>query len=292
MRASNLLALAFALINPLALAAKLTQVPSGWDNPTKLAFYIYVPDKLAAKPPVIMVPHPCGGGAQDTFSRVATGLPTQADKLGFILIFPQTPNTCWDCSSSKSLKHNGGGDTQGMVNMVKYTLEKYAGDASRVFVTGSSSGGMATNALIATYPDVFAAGASFSGAPAFACWNGAGLPTGTDPGCQTNKKPTGQKWGELAVSAYPTFNGTRPAMQIWHGTTDNVVTYGYLADQLAQWSNVLGIPFSKNETGDPETAYTKMVYGDGTRLVGYSVQGVGHIVPFHEKQVLQFFGLL
>jgi acetylxylan esterase len=182
----------------------------------------------------------------------------------------------------------------GARNQIKYTLDKYSGDASKVFVTGSSSGGMATNALIATYPDVFAAGASFSGAPAFACWNGAGIAVsgGPDPGCQTNKKPTAQQWGELVRSAYPVFNGTRPAMQIWHGTSDAVVTYGYLADQLAEWSNVLGIPFSKNVTNEPESGYTKMVYGDGTRLVGYSAQGVGHIVPFHAKQVLEFFGLV
>ncbi|KAK3361439.1 Alpha/Beta hydrolase protein [Lasiosphaeria ovina] len=288
-------ALLVACVFPLALGAKLTQVTSGWENPTKLSFYIYVPDKLAEKPPVIIVPHPCGGSAQDTFSRVATNLPTQADKLGFVLIYPQTPNTCWDCSSVKSLTHNGGGDTQGMVNMVKYALDKYKGDASRVFVTGSSSGGMATNALVATYPDVFAAGASFSGAPAFACWNGAGLsPSGgaIAPGCQTNKRPTAQTWGDLVRSAYPAFNGTRPAIQIWHGTADSVVTYGYLADALAEWSNVLGVSFVKNVTGDPGSGYTKMVYGDGTRLVGYSAQGVGHMVPFHDKQVLEFFGLV
>jgi acetylxylan esterase len=39
----------------ISSAAKLTQVTSGWDNPTKLSFYIYVPDKLAAQPPVIIV---------------------------------------------------------------------------------------------------------------------------------------------------------------------------------------------------------------------------------------------
>ncbi|KAK0640678.1 feruloyl esterase B [Cercophora newfieldiana] len=278
-------------LTPLASAAKLTQVTSGWDNPTKLSFFIYVPDKLAAKPPVVVAPHPCGGSAQDTFGRVASGLAPQADKLGFILIFPQTPNTCWDCNTAKSLKHDGGGDTQGIVNMVKYTLEKYSADASRVYVTGSSSGGMATNALVATYPDVFAAGASFSGASAFACWNGAGLFTNSAD-CQLNKKPTAQQWGDLVRSAYPGFNGTRPAMQIWHGTTDTVVAYSYLADQLAQWSNVLGVPFARNVTNDPLNGYTKMVYGDGTKVVGYSAQGVGHIVPFREKEVLQFFGLL
>jgi acetylxylan esterase len=81
-------------------------------------------------------------------------------------------------------------------------------------------------------------------------------------------------------------------VQVWHGTTDTVVSYGYLADQLAEWSDVLGVGFAKNVTGDPLSGYTKMVYGDGTRLVGYSAAGVGHIVPFREKEVLQFFGLL
>ncbi|KAK3318048.1 feruloyl esterase B [Apodospora peruviana] len=284
----------FLVLASLGLAARLVQVTSGWDNPTSLDFFIYVPDKLASKPPAIIVPHPCGGSAQDTFSRVANGLPAQADKLGFILIFPQTPNTCWDCSTTRSLKHNGGGDTQGIVNMINYSLERYGGDPSKVFVAGSSSGGMVTNALVAAYPDVFAAGASFSGAPAYACWNGADLVSAAnmDPGCQTNKKPTVQEWADLARSAYPAFNGTRPAMQVWHGTTDNVVAYSYLADQLAQWSNVLGVSFSRNITDDPASAYTKMVYGDGTRLVGYSAQGVGHIIPFHDREVLQFFGLL
>ena len=153
---------------------------------------------------------------------------------------------------------------------------------------------MATNALVAAYPDVFAAGASFSGAPAFACWGGTALVPGgsVDPGCQTGKTPSAQQWGDLARSAYPAFNGTRPTMQIWHGTVDDVVSYGYLADQLAQWGNVLDVVFTKNVTDDPANGYTKMVYGDGTRLVGYSAQGVGHIVPFHEMEVLQFFGLI
>ncbi|CAK7198487.1 hypothetical protein SEUCBS139899_001148 [Sporothrix eucalyptigena] len=273
----------------LTQAASLQPVANFGDNPTKLQMNIYVPDKLAAKPPVIIV---------DTFGRVAKGLPGYADKLGFILIFPQTPNTCWDCISKASLRHDGGGDSQGLVNMVNYTLDKYKGDPTKVFVTGSSSGGMMTNVLVGAYPDVFAGGASFSGTPDFACWAGAGVPaSGADPDCATAKKPTtAQLWGDLARGADPSFNASatakRPIMQIWHGTIDNVVSYSYLANQLDQWSNVFGVSFTKNVTNDPEKGYTKMVYGDGTQVVGYSAQGVGHIVPFHEEQVLQFWGLL
>ncbi|KAL1891711.1 hypothetical protein Sste5346_007460 [Sporothrix stenoceras] len=282
----------------LARAASLKPVANFGDNPTKLSMYIYVPDKLADKPPVIIVPHPCGGSATDTYSRVAKGLSTYADKLGYVLIFPQTPNTCWDCTSAASLRHGGGGDSNGLVNMVQYALTTYKGDPTKVFVTGSSSGGMMTNVLIGAYPDVFSAGAAFSGAPDFACWSGAGSPHGIDPDCVTQKKAsTPQQWGDLARGGDTAFNASatgrgRPNMQIWHGTADNVVAYSYLANQLDQWSNVLDVTFSKNVTNDPETGYTKIVYGDGTKVVGYSAQGVGHMVPFHEKEVLQFFGLL
>ncbi len=154
-----------------------------------------------------------------------------------------------------------------------------------------------TNVLIGAYPEVFAGGASFSGAPDFGCWAGAGGGSGgTDPDCVTVKKvSSSQQWGDLARSASPGFNGStdaRPIMQIWHGTVDNVVSYGYLGNQLDQWSNVLGVTFTKNVTNEPETGYTKIVYGDGTKVVGYSAQGVGHIVPFHAEQVLRFWGLL
>lgn len=47
----------------------------------------------------------------------------------------------------------------------------------------------------------------------------------------------------------------------------------------------MGLSFSHNETNTPQSGYTKIVYGDGTRLVGYSAAGVGHFVPFHETDV-------
>ncbi len=45
------------------LGASLQQVSSFGNNPTKIQMYIYVPDKVAAKPAVIVAvrrPRPCG----------------------------------------------------------------------------------------------------------------------------------------------------------------------------------------------------------------------------------------
>ncbi|KAI7772972.1 hypothetical protein LA080_012725 [Diaporthe eres] len=58
------------------------------------------------------------------------------------------------------------------------------------------------------------------------------------------------------------------------------VSHGYLANQLDQRSNVLGVILTKNVTNDPERG-TKMI-------VGHNAQGVYHIITSHGKQVFQF----
>jgi acetylxylan esterase len=64
------------------------------------------------------------------------------------------------------LKHDGGGDSPGLVSMVNYTVKKYHAYRRSVFIAGGSSGAMMTNVLAAPYLDVFAAGAAYSGGPA------------------------------------------------------------------------------------------------------------------------------
>ena len=124
--------------------AALTQVTNFGDNASKTQMFIYVPTKLAAKPPIIVAIHYCTGSAQAYY----TGSPYAklADQYGFIVIYPSSPysGSCWDVSSKSALTHNGGGDSNSIANMVTYTISKYAADASKVFVTGSSSGAMMT----------------------------------------------------------------------------------------------------------------------------------------------------
>lgn len=124
--------------------AALQQVTNFGSNPSNTKMFIYVPDKLAPNPPIIVAIHYCTGTAQAYYSGSPyAGL---ADQKGFIVIYPESPysGTCWDVSSRAALTHNGGGDSNSIANMVTYTLEKYNGDASKVFVTGSSSGAMMT----------------------------------------------------------------------------------------------------------------------------------------------------
>ena len=110
--------------------------------------FIYVPTKLATKIPIIVALHYCTGTAREYY--YGSPYAKLADQYGFIVIYPSSPyrGTCWDVSSKKALTHNGGGDSNAIANMVTYALVNYDGDATKVFVTGSSSGAMMTVSLI------------------------------------------------------------------------------------------------------------------------------------------------
>ncbi|KAH6627229.1 Alpha/Beta hydrolase protein [Chaetomium sp. MPI-SDFR-AT-0129] len=277
----------------LASAASLAQVQDFGQNPTSIQMYIYVPDKVAANPAIIVALHPCGGSAQGWYS--GTKLPSYADQLGFILIYPGTTHmsNCWDVQNPASLTHGGGGDAGGIISMVQYTLDKYSGDASKVFVMGGSSGAMMTNVMAGSYPDVFAAGAAFSGV-AHACFAGAesATPMSQNQTCAQGKiQHTATEWGNYVRNSYPGYDGPRPRMQIFHGNADNLVYPECAHQALSQWADVFGLQLTAKNANVPSNGYTQEVYGDGTQLQGFFGDGVGHIAPVNEPVILKFFGL-
>jgi poly(hydroxyalkanoate) depolymerase family esterase len=215
------------------------------------------------------------------------------------LIYPQTTHysNCWDVNNAGSLTHGGSGDALGIISMVNYTISKYSADVSKVYVMGASSGAMMTNVMVGSYPDVFEAGAAYSGA-AFACFAGSqGQPTpfGTNQTCAQGLQHTPEEWAQFVYNAYPGYTGDRPRMQVIHGLADTLVRPQCAYEQLKQWSAVLNVTNVKNVTGSdvPEgAAYTEIVYDDESKLVGYFGQGVGHFAPPNEPVMLKFFGLL
>ena len=128
----------------LVKRASLQQVSNFGANTSGTKMYIYVPDNLATNPAVVVAIHYCTGTANAYYTN--TPYATLAEKYGFVVIYPESPyaGTCWDVSSTAALTHNGGADSNSIVNMVSYVLDAYDGDSSRVFVTGTSSGAMMT----------------------------------------------------------------------------------------------------------------------------------------------------
>ncbi|HYP90979.1 MAG TPA: PHB depolymerase family esterase, partial [Polyangiaceae bacterium] len=243
--------LAALLVGAQASAASLKKVDNWGASgvPATASMYIYVPDKPATKPPLLVLSHFCSGTASAVFGQAQTGgLIKAADQYGFIVVVPQTSKNCWDVGSTKALTHDGGGDTQAVAQMVKYAITTYQADAERVYATGDSSGGMMTQALLAVYPEVFKAGAAFAGVPA-GCW-AAGNPDGS----WSNQCADGQvshsakEWGDSVRAMEPGYAGRRPRVQLFHGDADDTIDFKNQGEAIKEWTDVLGLSATPTST--------------------------------------------
>jgi len=241
-----------SLTGGTARAASLQQV-SNWGVaglPSDVSMYVYVPDNVAADPPILTLIHYCGGTAGAVFGQAqGGGIVSAADKYGFILVVPSS-GRCWDVESDKAWTRNGGGDSHAIKQMVTYALGKYSANANRVYSTGDSSGGMMTELLLALYPDIFKAGSAFAGMPA-GCRgsNEPGTAMGYSGACAGgNVSHTGQQWGDIVDKMDPGYTGHRPRVQLFHGDADGTISYKNFGESIKEWTDVLGLPASPTST--------------------------------------------
>jgi len=267
--------------------------------PSYVNMYIYVPDKLSAKPPLLVASHHCQGTAASTYSETKSSFVSLADKNGFIIIFPEaTGHNCWDVGSSKSLKHDGGGDTHAVAQMVRYALTKYNADSSRVYAFGGSSGAMMTQALMGVYPDLFTAGVAVSGVHC-GCWavdyTGDTASNGqwSGPCADGQVSKSAQQWGDLVRSMFAGYTGHRPRLQLWHGTADTTINYKNLTEAVKEWTNTLALDTTATNTdskfGGPHELWRNQC-GFGV-FETFSVTGAGHAVTWDVNTAVGFLGL-
>src|SRR3954454_24319319 len=190
-------ATALMLAHPAA-AAGLVQVTNFGNNPGGMEMYVYVPNTHPANPAIVVAMHGCGGSGPGFYS--GSEFASLADRYGFIVIYPSAEQQagfgkCFDTWSAASKVRGGGSDPVSIVSMVTYTEQRYSCDPNRVYATGSSSGGMMTDEMLALYPDVFKAGAAFMGVP-FDCFaNAADYPPGSSKCTGGSMDRTPQDWG-------------------------------------------------------------------------------------------------
>ncbi len=279
------LALGLLAAAPARAASWQTNVNYGTSgNPT---MDLYVPDRPDASPGVLVAIHYCGGNAGGTHSWFQS----LADQYGFIIISPNAGTNCFDASPGRN------GAKAAIANMVKYVIQNKNADPTRIFSAGASSGACMTNALVASYPDVFAAGSALAGVPV------GGWPAG-NTSCSgicntTAMQKTAMQWGDIVRNADPGFTGTRPRVQLWHGTSDPTLVYPSQLDaEVAQFTNVFGVT-SANATmmsNTPKSGWTRTSYKDSAGTVVLEVnigQGLGHDLTgqgFY-PDIVRFFGL-
>lgn len=296
--AAGLTLLAPVMAGP-ASAASLTQVTNFGDNPGNMQMHVYAPDTRPTKPAIVLAMHGCGGSGPSFYS--GSEFASLADRYGFIVIYPTATQSagfgnCFDTWSDAAKHRGGGSDPVSLVSMINYVEQHYSGDPNRVYATGSSSGGMMTDEMLALYPDVFKAGAAFMGVP-FGCFaNAADYPPTTSKCTGGSMTKTAQQWGDLVRGAYPGYTGPRPRIQLWHGTADTLVPYQLLQEDIKQWTNVFGLSQTPTSTDTPQSGWNRQRFADSSGSVdveAYSIQGAGHSLPATgmAAYAIQFFGL-
>jgi acetylxylan esterase len=283
----------------LAIAAGEVQTITNFGaNPSGIGMYLYTPSAVTSRPAVVVNVHACHGKGTDVCGP-SGAFAQQADKWGFLVVCPSAVSSdgCWDVHSESVLTHDGGGDATGIVSMVKWVIQNKNADPDRVYVAGHSSGGMMTNVMLGSYPDIFKAGAAYAGVP-FACYaQGAVDSLGWNANCAQGKVSMGGKeWGDLVRGAYPDFSRPRPRIQIWHGTKDDVVFFQNFKEELKQWTNVFGLSETptSSENNAIQTGWIRTRYADSSGVVQVEAieeTGQPHNLVVDASQAIHFFGL-
>src|SRR4051794_28123062 len=129
--------------------------------------FTYVPRKVSASPALVVVLHGCTQSA--AAYDLGAGWSTLADRYGFALLLPEqtpanNPKTCFNWFLPGDTARDRG-EALSIREMIERMILDHGIDRERIFITGLSAGGGMTSAMLAVYPEVFAAGAIIAGLP-------------------------------------------------------------------------------------------------------------------------------
>jgi len=261
---------------PSATADHLTELTGFGSNPGALRMFTYVPKRPRPSPALVVVLHGCTQSAASY--DLGAGWSTLAERYGFILLLPEqtpanNPKTCFNWFQPGDAARDRG-EALSIRQMIEKTIGAHGIDRARVFVTGLSAGGAMTAVMLATYPEVFSAGAII-----------AGLPYGTAGNVQQAfesmfQGPThaANEWGDLVRRA-SSHRGPWPRVSVWHGDMDALVKPSNAEALVRQWTDVHGIvsaPIESLVDGYPRKVWRR----DGVDLIeSYTITGMAHGTP-------------
>lgn len=125
-----------------------------------------------------------------------------------------------------------GAAAKSIASMTEYAMKQYG--ATKAYVTGLSAGAAMTSVMLATYPDLFEAGAIMAGLPYACATSQTDAYTCMSPG--RDKSPAA--WADLV----PKVTGASPPrVSIWHGDADWIVRPANETQRVRQWTGVAGV---------------------------------------------------
>jgi poly(hydroxyalkanoate) depolymerase family esterase len=247
-------------------------------NPGDLKMFAYVPATVLPKPALVVVLHGCTQTAAGY--DVGSGWSALAENYGFALLMPEQKssnngNTCFNWFGSEDITRDSG-EALSIRQMIEHMAHEHQIDRSRVFVTGLSAGGAMTSVMLATYPDVFAAGAIIAGLP----YGIANTMQEALAGMYRSPAHPAQELGDLVRKA-SSHTGPWPKVSVWHGSADRTVTPKNAGEIVKQWLDVHGLPPAPMAAADVD-GYPREVWwnADGETVVeSYTITGMAHGTP-------------
>jgi poly(hydroxyalkanoate) depolymerase family esterase len=259
-------------------ASRLTRLQEPAVNPGQLAGWYRTPEDAAMSPALVVVLHGCTQSAS-SYDH-GSGWSRLADDYGFAVLFPEqsrknNPNLCFNWFQQEDVTRDLG-EVLSIRQMIDTMITDHGIDQRRIFVTGLSAGGAMANALLASYPEVFAGGAIIAGLPfgvastvseAFDRMRGHGLPSSGTL--------------EAGLRAASKHEGPWPTVSVWHGTADNMVLEANARAIVDQWR---GVHQTDREPDRVQVTdrYVLEIWRDRSgrdAIEHYEVSGMGHGTP-------------
>ena len=222
----------------IAASDRLRETAKFTPNPGALRMLSYAPGGLPAGSPLVVVLHGCTQTAEGYAN--AGGWLDLADRCGFAVLAPEqvgknNPNRCFNWFAPQDVRR-GQGEAASIRAMIAAAVRLYSLDADRVFVTGLSAGGAMTMAMLAAYPEVFAAGAVIAGLP----YGAADNVSQAMMAMQGHYAATDTALGE-ALRGAARQPARTPRLSIWHGDADGVVRPSNAEAIASQWAVAHGL---------------------------------------------------
>jgi poly(hydroxyalkanoate) depolymerase family esterase len=247
-------------------------------NPGALRMFSYVPNSVPHRPALVVVLHGCGQTAAGY--DLGAGWSTLAKRYGFALLMPEQQSsnnagTCFNWFNPEDAARDAG-EACSIRNMIARMVAIHGINRRRIYITGLSAGGAMTSVMLATYPEMFAAGAVIAGLPFGVAGNMREALRGM---MQSAPRPAAEL-GD-AVRNASKHKGPWPKVSVWHGSADRTVNPGNADEIVKQWLDVHHLPLAPMSEGTVD-GYPRQIWwnGDGETVVeSYTITNMAHGTP-------------
>jgi poly(hydroxyalkanoate) depolymerase family esterase len=259
-------------------------------NPGNLRMFAFVPESLQSSPALVVVLHGCGQNAAGY--DLGAGWSTLAKQYGFALLMPEQQlsnngNGCFNWFDPQDSKR-GRGETSSIRQMIGRMVRDHRIDKDRIFVTGLSAGGAMTSVMLASYPEIFAAGAIIAGLPYGIATNAREAMNGM---FQSPARPASEL-GDLVRNASK-HRGPWPKVSVWHGGADGTVDPANADEIVKQWLDVHQLPSAPMSEGTVD-GYPHQIWwnADGKTVVeSYTITNMTHGTPLGTAENDERYGM-